>query len=134
MNYRKLHANTHLSCEVVSIGQMGCSYMGTLSLDEHSVALFYVVDVDMDLYHKIKEMKDFIICAKTSSDCITLWGTTIIEAKFHTHSKVQICFWISDIFVGSKYAMEQNADVLFSGFSCQFTDLFELFGLYPISL
>lgn len=42
----------HLSCEVVSIGQVECSYRATLSLDEHAVALFEVIDAEVDFYYR----------------------------------------------------------------------------------
>ena len=142
MGKRKLHANMHLSCEVISIGQIKCSYMATLSLDEHSVALFEVMDAEVDFYHKIEELEEFLICAKTSNDYFTLRGTSIIESQFSVsgiidndvQSKVKMCFWISDIFVGEEYAIEQNGNLLFNGFSCQFTDIFELFGVYPYEI
>lgn len=142
MDNRKLHANMHLSCEVVSVGQIECSYRATLSLDEHAVVLFEVIDAEVDFYHKIKELEEFLICAKTSNDFFTLRGTSIIESQFsvseiidnEVQSKVKICFWISDIFVGEEYAVEQNGDLLFNGFSCQFTDIFELLGLYPYKI
>ena len=142
MDNRKLHANMHLSCEVVSIGQVECSYRATLSLDEHAVALFEVIDAEVDFYNKIEELEEFLICAKTSNDYFTLRGTSIIESQFsvseitdnEVQSKVKICFWISDIFVGEEYAVEQNGDLLFNGFSCQFTDIFELLGLYPYKI
>lgn len=142
MNNRKLHANMNLNCEVVSIGQIECSYMATLSLDEHSVALLEVVDVEVEFYDEIEGLEEFLICAKTSNDYLTLRGTLIIESHFsiseivddNVYSKSSISFWISDIFVGREYAIEQNNELLFSGFSCQFTDIFELFGVYPYKI
>ena len=142
MNNRKLHANMNLSCEVVSIGQVECSYMAMLSLDEHSVALLKVVDTEVEFYDKIEGLEEFLICAKASSDYFTLRGTSIIESRFSiseivddtVYSKATISFWISDILVGGEYAVEKNNDLLFSGFSCQFTDTFELFGAYPYQI
>ena len=141
MSNIKLHANMHLSCEVEFIGQKECSYMAHLSLDEHSVVMLDVIDVEMEFYHEIKVLKEFIICARALNDCLTLRGTAIIESKFSLsktvdtmQSKVQVRFWISDIFVGSEYAVVQNENLQFNGFSCQFTDTFELFGVYPYEI
>ncbi len=139
MSNRKLHANMNLSCEVVSIGQIECSYRAMFSLDEHSMALLEIIDTEVDFYQKIKGLEEFLICAKTLNDYLTLRGSSIIESQFSVseiidddvQSKVKICFWISDIFVGSEYAIEKNSDLFFNGFSCQFTDIFELFGVYP---
>lgn len=139
MNNRKLHANMNLSCEVVSIGEIECSYRAMLSLDEHLVALLEIMDIGVDFYHKIQGLKQFLICAKTSNDYFTLRGSSVIEPQFSIseiidndiNSKVKICFWISDILVGSEYAIDKNSELLFNGFSCQFTDIFEFFGLYP---
>lgn len=135
MSNRKLHENMNLSCEIESIGHRECSYRANLSLDEHLVGMLDVRDVEIDFYHEIKELKEFFICAKALNNCLTLRGTAIIESKFSLSKtgKVQICFWISDIFVGSEYAIEQE-DIQFSGFSCQFTDTFELFGVYPYKI
>ena len=139
MDNRKLHANMNLSCEVVSIGEIECSYRAMLSLDEHSVALLEIMDTEVDFYHKIQGLKEFLICAKTLNDYFTLIGSSIIESQFsiyeitdnNVRGKGKICFWISDILVGSEYAIEISNELLFNGFSCQFTDVFELFGLYP---
>lgn len=135
MSNTKLYANMNLSCEIESIGQKECSYKANLSLDEHFVGMLDVRDVEIDFYHKIKDLKEFFICAKALNDCLTLRGTAIIESKFSSYKtgKVQICFWISDILVGSEYAIEQE-DIQFSGFSCQFTDTYELFGVYPYKI
>lgn len=140
MNGEKLHADMHISCEVISIEEIGCSYRATLSLDEHYVALLDI-EMEKELYHKIKDLKEFIIFARDSNDCFTLRGTAIIESSFSLQridnsndSKVQICLWISDIFVGVEYAVEGNDELLFNGFSCRFTDVFELLGLYPYKI
>lgn len=142
MNNRKLYANMNLSCKVVSIGQVECSYMATLSLDEHFVASLKVINIEVEFYNKIEGLEEFLICAKASNDYLTLRGTSIIEPYFaiseivddNVYSKATVSFWISDIFVGGEYAVEQNNELRFSGFSCQFTDVFELFGMYPYKI
>ncbi len=141
MRHKKLYANMHVSCEVMSIGEIGCSYRATFSLDEHYVAMLEIIDVKKEFYHKIKYLKELIIRAKAPNACFTLRGNAIVESKFSLQktnegidNKVQICLRISDVFAGTEYAVEENNVLLFNGFSCQFTDTFQLFGLYPYKI
>lgn len=60
MSNRKLHANMNLSCDIESIGHKECSYKANLYLDEHFVGMLDVRDVEIDFYHEIKELKEFL--------------------------------------------------------------------------
>lgn len=53
------------------------------------------------------------------------------EGNLCSKAKVECGISDSDVLAGSEFALDKTGDLVFDGFSCQVTDMFELFGLYP---
>lgn len=141
MNKRKVYENMNISCNVISIGEVSCSYIGSLVLDENLVATLTIFDVEMDCYRHIEKFKDFCICAKAEKVYYTLKVDIVLSPSFSCteidkdiKSKVKLGYGISDILVGSEYAIDQNLGLSFKRFSFQTTDIFELIGMYPYEI
>lgn len=138
---RKIHQNMNISCNVVQMGKVSCSYVGKLVIDEHLVATLTLFDVEMDDYIQIENERDFCICAKAENDYYTLKADMLISATFSCIekegdlcSKAKVECGISDVLAGSEFALDKKGDLVFEGFSCQVTDMFELVGLYPYEI
>ena len=71
-------------------------------------------NVEMDCYRHIEKFKDFCICAKAEKVYYTLKVDIVLSPSFSCteidkdiKSKVKLGYGISDILVGSEYAIDQ---------------------------
>ena len=92
MNKRKVYENMNISCNVISIGEVSCSYIGSLVLDENLVATLTKFDVEMDCYKKKKKFKDFCICAKAEKVYYTLKVDIVLSPSFSVQKSTFILF------------------------------------------